>query len=276
MDESAIRLIQATAIAANNDTLARLPLGTLALPDNYKIHSLEKFMPWRERRRGTFATNSIDAFAEYTKAVVADSHAPGVQGFVSPHRFSAEMLFNMSNPDGTPGHCDYKATLSLDYTAAYEGLISNCGRPLSQRDLINFIEDWRDSFAMFVNDDDAAVSFAGAVTAIREVKIRARRESTHTDDDRKRARTAMEEVEHAATPSMPNYFVFSCPPAYGLPAQPYKVRISVLTDGNDEPQLKLRIIGESKLKEEALKGFKDILSDKLGSQAPLSIGTFTP
>ena len=51
MDESAIKLIQETAIGAYNGKQERMPVGTIALPNNYEVVDLERYQPGRRRFR---------------------------------------------------------------------------------------------------------------------------------------------------------------------------------------------------------------------------------
>jgi uncharacterized protein YfdQ (DUF2303 family) len=60
------------AITAANEALAQAPhasLGVAALPaDEFKLHDLEPYLPLRRRARGTFATQFVAPFAQYTHA----------------------------------------------------------------------------------------------------------------------------------------------------------------------------------------------------------------
>ena len=66
---------------------------------------------------------------------------------------SAAAILNFGTTDA-PGHCDSKATVKLDQTAPYTALLEIVNKRLTQRELAEFIEDWR-SFITCWSEEDA-------------------------------------------------------------------------------------------------------------------------
>lgn len=90
-----------------------------ALPSDYTLHDLEKFLPLRRRARGTMSTAIVDSFCDYTK-----QHAePGASVFVDADNMQAFSVLNLGTPD-QPGHADNKARLTLKRTAAYQAMLN--------------------------------------------------------------------------------------------------------------------------------------------------------
>lgn len=269
MDESAIRLIQQTAIGANDNRQARMPEGTIALPDNFRIHDLDQYLENRRRYRGGFTTASLSDFVAHVIANKGES-----QGYIDADKLSATVFFNLGDVL-SPGHGDWTATLQLKATAAYRALLGVAGKQLSQRELIEWLEDWNGNVDGFLGPDDAYVNASAAIEAIRKINIKSTKDSTHVEQERRASRSAMEEVEASAGPSLPSRINFRCEPYLGLPERSFALRLSVLTS-HEEPTLVLRIASLEEQKEAIAKDFKEVLIREVGDAATMTIGTFKP
>jgi uncharacterized protein YfdQ (DUF2303 family) len=114
-----------------------------------------------------------------------------------------------------------------------------------------------------------------AIAAIRKIEIKEKKESTHTEESRRAARSALEEVEANAGPSMPDRIEFACTPYLGLQERQFAFRVSVLTS-HDNPLLVLRIASIEEHLEAIAQDFKRVLIQEIGDAASMIIGTFTP
>ena len=269
MYESAIRLIQQTAIAANDNRQARMPEGTIALPDNFRIHDLEQFGEGRRRYRGAFSTASLSDFVTH----VIDNKGES-QGFIDAEKLSATVFFNLGDTE-LPGHGDWTATLQLKATAAYRALLGINGKYLSQRELIEWLEDWHNNVTGFNGEDDTYITASAAIEAIRKINIKSTKDSTHVEQERRASRSAMEEVEASAGPSLPQRVSFQCEPYLGLPQRNFALRLSVLTS-HEDPMLVLRVAQLEEQQEAIAKDFKEALISEVGEAASMTIGTFKP
>lgn len=269
MDESAIRLLQQTAIAANDNRQARMPEATIALPENFTIHDLEQFQDHRRRYRGKLETASLSDFVGYVKR---ERPFDGAAGFIDADNLSAQVIFDLGN-EAEPGHAVHRATLKLKSTAAYRAVVGVNGKRMDQRDLIEWMQDWGRNITGIVNDDGNPVTPAQAIEAIRKIQISSKKDSTHTQEERRAQRSAMEEVEAKASPALPDRITFQCEPYFGLPARDFVLRLGVITS-HDEPELVLRIVGLEEQQEDIAQDFKAELIDEIGDAATLTIGTF--
>lgn len=270
MDESAIRLIQETAISAYNGKQERMPVDTIALPENYKIHSIEKFQPERNRFRGIMSTASLSDFVSYVKS--ADQPHP--HGYIDADAMAACVFFNLITSEGAPGHADWRSVLTMKKTAAYAAMRAIEGKALTQRDLIEWIEDWNRNIVA-LNDAGEPINTGLAIQAIRKIELKGKTESTHEEGNRRASRTALEEIEAAANSNTPDIIQFDCEPYLGLPARVFSLRVSVLTN-HEDPRLKLRIAAKEEHEEGIAQDFKSALFRDLDGAAKLFVGSFNP
>lgn len=268
MDESAIQQIERLAIDAQN---MRVPAAfaehVAAVPDDYTLHDMEEFGLLRRRFRGMLQTNSLADFAAYVKA----HHG---EGFIDADKLAATVFFNLGD-SLNPGHADWHATLRMKQTAAFAALCGVDGRQRSQRELIDFIEDWSQFLVPVTQDGDTDNSLAKAITAIRSVTIKATSETENNQGDFKATRTAMDEIEAKSRHTLPAGFIFTTEPYLGLPSRDFRLRLAVLTDAK-EPRLVLRIVQKEAQDEAIAQDFKAVLIREVGDAAKLTIGTFAP
>jgi uncharacterized protein YfdQ (DUF2303 family) len=213
------------------------PTGIFALPDNFKLHDAEPEMPTRRRVRGVMNTPSIDHFAGYVK-----SHAEHkATVFVSD--MTAEAVLNLGDSDA-PGHCDNRASLSLDRTADHTALLDvlnlSRSRGLSQRELAEFIEDWAPSIGC-AGSDGYPIDTKFATDAVRRITIESARKVESQEQSLSAERSVMESV--AATSGggapLPAFIAFTCIPYTGLSSRTFRMRLSIRTGDAARPALSL-------------------------------------
>jgi uncharacterized protein YfdQ (DUF2303 family) len=271
MDRSAIDLIQQTAIDANANRLPRaLDEVAVTLPKEYTIHDLERYGATRRRFRGTFSTKSLPDFVAYVK------RTPNGQGFIDDEQLAARVFFNLGDVDA-PGHADWQAYLDLPTTPAYDGLLAVVDKPLTQRNVSDFIEDWLPNLGAFTEDDDKSVEIPvrRAVAAIRKIKIEAKNITETQRENFRAAQSSLDSVEASSDAGLPDVLTFTATPYLGLAVRTFRLRLSILT-GGPEPRLVLRIIGKEQMDAEIAEEFKALLLREVGDAAPMSIGSFDP
>lgn len=276
LDESALRFIGDQAIAATSN---RVPDGidAIALPQDHNLHNLEPYRALRSRFRGALATADLASFVDYVTKLGAG------RGFINADagKLSAKVFFNLGDAS-TPGHADWHATLSPKATAAYAALCAVNGKRHDQRELIEWIEDWAAAggiSAIAQDDDFASANYYGAlskaVSAIRQVTIKATNEQETTQGNFTASRSSLDSVEAKSRLDLPAGFRFSCVPFLGLPEREFLLRLSVLTSSKD-PVLVLRVVQFEAQQEAIAQDFKEVLIREIGDAATLTIGTFTP
>lgn len=269
-DTAANQLMQAAVDAQGARIPAALKHRVAAIPDNYRLDDLERYMPSRERFRGTLQTDSLADFVGYVKQRATDTSTPG---FINAERLSATVLFNLGTPD-SPGHADDVATLVLKPSAPYAAACAVSGKQLAHKDALDWLEDWAEN----VTYQDAAglsLSAAAAMTALRKITIRATSEATSHQDSFRATRSALEDVEARGAQNLPSEVHFTCTPFAGLPSRTLRLRLAVLTS-TEKPVLVLRVRNLEAEREAIAQDFKRALLNELEGVATLTIGNFTP
>lgn len=286
LSKDAIELIQTTTLTAHGhvipeelrDRVAVLPDGSLA--------DIEKYQLLRQRYRGLFQTHSLADFVAYVLRAKGEQDAPdSAEGFVEIQRaLSATVFFNLGSL-AAPGHGDWRAVLALQQQPAYVALLAINGQRRSQKQIVEFLEDWAANVAGY-NDTigeggevtgSSHVSFARLLSAVRNIKID--RSSSAVSDERQYAATqsVLESVEASSSAGLPDYLVFTVEPYLGLSARRFVLRLSILSaDPGEKPGLLLRIVGLQAEQEAIAQEFKGVLTEQLGTAVPLVLGEFKP
>ena len=270
MDSSAVQSIGQLAVEAAklNKLDTHTPAIVLLAGDGeQRVVSIEDLQEGRSRFRGRLVTNSLQDFVAYTK------DNPGGSGFIDAENVSARVFFNLGDVDD-PGHGDWTATLKLKPTAEYDAMLEVIGKHLSQRNVIDFAEDWTSNISA-VAPDGGYIPMSKALSAIRKLTIKATSEATHTEKDFGARKSSIEDIEASSDDGLPYAFCFNVIPYADLSMRPFTLRLSVLT-GGEKPQLVLRAIALDATKESIAQEFKKKLQDDIGSDATLYLGTFTP
>lgn len=275
MDKTAIEKIEQTALAAAGTLQQAAPDGTLALPDNYKLHSTEQHQRGRFRFRGQMFTDSIGDFVAYVKRnATADA-----QGFIdaSNGNLGATVMLNLGDANN-PGHADWRAHLNMRVTPAFAAMLAASGEAMSQREVIDFIEDWAHVFGAEKEGENGEVEripVARAVAAIRKVKIEAKSASETTAGNFQQQRSTLDSVEASSDAGLPDLLTFATEPYFGMASRVFKMRLSVMTGGR-EPALRFRVIGLEQHQEDIAQEFKSDLLVRIGDATPMTIGIFKP
>lgn len=272
MDDKAIKQIQdaAAAVALSQGVLANInhdhPVA--ALPDNFKVHDLEKFLPNRTRYRASLATESLATFTAYH-----DSQDPAPV-FINPDNMAATAIYNLGDVVD-PGHGDHTSTLTLEKTAPYRAyLFLAKSSPHTQKAVAEWVEDWRDHVTAYDSDGNPIHALQLAAT-LRNIDIEAARKINSTDSDFSATRSTLENIEaKSGVGKMPSVVVFTCEPYLGLPVRQFKFRIGVM------PTEKGLNFATRRIQEEAdtqamADDFVQVVRAHLGETATIYQGTYT-
>lgn len=265
--KDALQLLLANAVAAANVRIEGTTGEFAVVPEGYKLQNMEKLHGCRDRFRGSLSTSSLADFVTYVK----DRADKATHGFVDKDNMTCRVIFNLDDSHQA-GHGDDVATLRLEPTAAYAALQRIAGKTLSQKDLAEWMEDWRD-FLEAVTPTDESMPIAQAIAAVRNITIKATSERNNVEGNFNAARSAMDRIEADSQDTLPGSLIFSCAPFEGLPLRNFVLRLSVLT-GNDKPVLKPRWVAEEQVREEIAQEFKDLLAADIADATSLTIGTF--
>lgn len=266
-------LQKAEAIECASAALSNVHLthSSLALPADFTVHDLEKFMPVRRRMRGTHATWCLDAFAEYVR-----QHNDDGMVFVGDN-LSATAVLNLGNNEH-PGHTDHRAELTLKIQQPYAALLDLAKRgAVSQREFAEFLEDWHTHITLQSNGNEMALNTG--IAAVRKLTVAQSKKAEHTTQALSQSRSTFEQIEATSDNPLPTLMVFTCQPYHPLQTYSMAGRISVLTQGADTVALKLNLICHDEKRDQMAAELADLVREKLAtSNAELAVpvikGTF--
>ncbi|MBI6406303.1 MULTISPECIES: YfdQ family protein [Proteus] len=271
LDGTAISQIQNMAVASLSlDAIEKSLCPAIVLPNDFKVSSLENLQEGRFRFRGEMKTTSISDFVKYS---IKNAVEEGVSCFIDADEMSAETIFNIGTI-GEPGHADNTALVKLKQTAPFSALLKIDGVKYRQKELAEWLEDWRD-YLMAFDAEGNVLDIKQAISAVRRITIESTRSAEHEDHDFSAKRSVLENVEARSKDVMPTAFQFTCTPYDELKERSIKLRYSVLT-GGDVPVLVLRIVQLENLEEQIAQEFRNLLCDEFDeSEIETFIGKFS-
>lgn len=231
------------------------------------IQSIEQFLPQRSSFRGTLHTHLPAEFAGYVA-----THGGTV--FIDGEEMRAAAIFDLGTTE-QPGHCRHQAKLGLRKTSAYAALLELTGirsSAMSQRDLSDWLEDWRDNLRVLSKTGET-MHIMEAVKAVRTVTIESVSKLSSSVHETGGSLSAFEEVEAKSEVGLPHGFEFICVPYEGLPVRTFAVRLNVLTSG-PVPTFKPRAVQLEAQQEAIAEDFKQLVSSTIGESAKVIVGVF--
>lgn len=243
--------------------------GLAALPEEFKLHDLEPFMPNRRRQRGSMTTRSIDNFAEYTNKYGEE----GAAVFIDTDSMKATAVLNLGTTEH-PGHADHRAILEMKPTAAYQALrTATNGMPISQGPVAEFLEDW--AHCIICRHDGELIETPKAIAALRNITIEALRKVNTTEAQLSASRSTFESVAASSTEQIPTLIEFACVPYAGLATATFNVRLTILTT-NDKPSITMRIAKLEEHQERMGRELASLIKEAMGGdQIPLILGAYS-
>lgn len=258
-DQSAIQqLTQAEATVAANNALQHAMGGgksVAALHEDFKIQDLEQYLPLRNRARNEFSTPYVADFAQY----VSQHRELGCTIYVNAEEMKAKAVLNQGTPE-EPGHGDNTAFAVLRKTAAYAALRTLTGRHRSQKELAEWIEEWRDHIKA-QDKELAEINIGHVVSGIRSVSIEQINNSTSSVEALSAERSEMESVSAKAkgeNATIPAFLVLKTRPYKELEERTFYVRVSILTSERT-PTFALSILGQEIHEEEMAEQFAEVV-----------------
>ena len=237
----------------------------LALPNDWTTHDLEKFAPSRRRARGEMSTTHTASFAAY----VRQAEEVGTTVFVNPRSMTAVAVINMGTPD-MPNHCDNKATLEAQKTAAYVELMDFCTSNRSQASVAEWLEDHAHHIVGVEASEGARIDLKPAIQAIRKITVEAMRKLETDVQTLSTSRSAFESAQIKSKDSLPvpEGILYSCAPYHGLSERTFRLRLTIST-AQDKPQIRASIVGLEAIREEIAVEFADNVSEAFNPNLPV-------
>lgn len=265
MNETAIKELQkGAAIEQANAPLNQIS-GAIALPKDFDLRSLEIFESNRYRFRGHMTTKSVAAFSQYATDNAEDNNAC----FINAEDMCAKLIFNIGDIL-EPGHCDHFATVKLEQTAPYRAMLNVVNKRHAQKDIAEFIEDWRNYITAHSDEDEngdsKTIPLPRALHAIRKITIEATAKTESETRNFGASTSSMESIDVKGENPPPALLLFTCKPYADLPERQFALRLSVITGGT--PSLVLRCVREEEHQEQMAKQFKELLTTELELVTP--------
>lgn len=262
--EAIEKLSEAQAITA-----AQKAMGldsAVALPSDFTLHDIEKFMHERRRLRGAMTTSVLADFASYA----IENKENGARVFVSQTDMAAVAVLNIGAPLA-PGHADNTATLKAQSTAAYRALaaIAN-GQACLQAKVAEFLEDWAPLISC--ERDGQPVPLSRAVAAVRAISIEKLQKVGAEEQQLSATRTAFESVK-AEGSDIPAFINFKTEPYQGLASRVFSMRLGIITEG--KPAITLRIVKAEQHAEEMATELANLVRIAIGDAMPVLVGSYT-
>ena len=276
LDIDTLNKVTETAIIAssvNTEKLKETDYPTAIISSDTRIVSLEDYQKYKNYFKGFFSTGNIDNFVQYNKDQDSDGNK---QCFINADFMRATTIFDLGDKE-KPGQCKHKACLELEKSVDYDALLERNNRPLSQKALSEFIEDWNDNITCFSGDSGELKAMENkiAIQVIRNVTISSNSNKTSEVGDYEGKQSTLEAVEARSKDGLdlPCRIEFRCKPYDDLSERFFMVRISLLTS-EKTPCFSFRIINLDSHSVEMAKEFQTILTSKLGNETKTYIGNF--
>lgn len=258
-------LSKADAIRAA-DEAAVIAVATVALPNDFTLHDVEKYMDLRRRLRGAMTTSALADFASYA----IENKENGARVFVSQSDMSATAVLNIGKPDA-PGHADNTATLKAQSTAAYRALVSIAnGQGCPQAKVAEFLEDWAPLIQC--ERDGQPVPLSRAIAAVRAISIEKLQKVGAEEQQLSATRTAFESVK-AEGSDIPAFINFKTEPFQGLASRVFSMRLGIITEG--KPAITLRIVKAEQHAEEMATELANLVRTAIGDAMPVLVGSYS-
>ena len=258
-DKSAIQQItQSEATSASNLALQHSltsgkPLAVF--PDDFKTVDLEQYLPLRRRARNSFNTPYVADFSRY----VCEHRENGCTIYVNAEAMAAKAVLNQGAA-ALPGHGDNTAVVTLRKTAPYAALGTLTGRHRSQKELAEWLEEWR-HLVKPLDTDSQVLNIAHVVAGVRSVSIEQINNSTTSVESLSAERSELESVKARtgrADAVLPDYLMMEIQPYKELQARKFYVRVSIITSER-APTFSLAILGQEIHDEEMAEEFAHVV-----------------
>lgn len=266
--EAVQELTKAQAITAAAEAVTGQVETLVALPSEFTVHDLEKYLTIRRRARGTMTTSTVADFAAYTEA-----HAEGgASVFVNQDDMTATAVLNLGTPEA-PGHADNRAKLQPKKTAAFVALQNVAhGRAITQQAAAEFMEDWPAEMEFF-NAASEPLGHGQAITAVRKITIEGLNRVESATQQLSAERSTFEKIEAKGADLIPTTIYFRCKPYVDLAPRLFVLRLGIITGGKD-PAITLRVQNAEKHAEEMAAELAQLVTAAIGDTAAVLVGSY--
>lgn len=254
-----IQQIMDAAVASATAT-AKTDNGFLIVPSNYKVLELDDFNKRPSRFREKFVTDHFESFASYWHDHAYDES----RIYVNKSTMSAKVCFDPGAP-GSPSHRSHWAALGLTKTPMLNAIQDVSAKKLTQRQLAEFLEDWRIELRA-LDADGNIIDFRKVIAAVRKFDVKGKAESGHIESSLATSKSAFASLEAGNKELIPEYIVAHGEAYLGLPRRDIPMRLSVYMKVDEAPTFSLSIVRPDSLQEVFAELFVDTLNEVLRSR----------
>jgi len=267
----------AAAMASAPDTSQAVA----ALPEEFKLHDLERYQPTRRRMAGTYTTRNIQPFADF----VAQHADAGATVFVDADEMTAVAVLDLGTI-AAPGHADHRAKLTPKRTAAYTALRKIIDFGKSQREIAEFFEDWNGIAQLQFFAEDTPDGTSGeeiplrrAIGALRNVDIKVETGMESNAQQLSASLSAFESVKASSKHTLPALIHYTTKPYGDLQERIFILRLSVMASEKG-PVLTLRIKNLERHEEEMAEELGGLVQQAIDAKTeadpvPVLLGTYS-
>lgn len=231
---TALQHLESLALAAHSHK--HTDIKTALLPSGATVVSLEKFMAHPERTRAIYTTSHPSDLQRYLITYGTELTAL----FIDIAKLEACAIIDYGTPV-LPAWGNHRALLKLQRTPEYNALLKVCSIRQTQRELIEWLEDWATTISLF--HDETQLALGPAIHAIRKLDVKKINNIVQKDDDFHRSISAMESIELQQSDSQPTptHIVWHGSLFEDTAPRTLRVRIGLQT-GDEKPAFSLRIV----------------------------------
>lgn len=238
------------------------------VPDNYKVIDTEPYEETPNLFRGTFKTGFLADFLAYLND---NSNEATAVFFDAEKTLSATAIIDLGS-HASPEWAKHRAELKLGQTPEYAGLLKLANQTLSQRNFIDFVEDYIERIVFF-GADDKPIAKNKALTALRKLTVASITELNMTVEDHQYTASSFDMLEMKSKDEVvPTRFEFTCVPYFEISQQQFNCRLRAVLD-DKVPQMKYRVVNADDIQLAISQEFEDRLRDALGDSVRIYAGS---
>lgn len=263
LDQTIARCITENSARQTNDTLHLRTLDAVMVPDNFKMQSIEKYLPAPSRKKGAFNTSLIESFTNYCTQELEQSEHNHAACFINADRLSANAIFDVGTIND-PKHAENTASFILEKTQEFIAILEANNNKLGQLDFTYWLEDYRPYVADLFDSAGESIDFKKGIHALRKITFTAQTESNHTEEHLSSEQSGFTRIEakSGAEQNLPATIEFRCKPSPDLEEISIHARI-IPQNSPRGVEIKLQLIQLERIKQDLAISFKEMIQDSL-------------
>lgn len=184
--------------------------GAIVVPEGYTLKHLEGLKPFPDRFRARVSTSSVQDFIAYLSENAVEG---ATLVFIAAEKGEAKAIIDAGTPS-TPSWGSHKVSLNLIQSSAFKSLGAHSGVWHSQKDFIEFLEDWDENISFLYDaegDSPQDNSFAVGLKVFKRLKATRAAEATAEVANHSSSGSMFDSMHiSSAGKELPIGFMFNC------------------------------------------------------------------